>query len=141
VLVGETLSFGDTAERLLEVTLVVILGVCLATHWDGRAWLLAFVLFFLIRPPAARLLLARTPITSSQRWLMGWFGLRGIGSIYYLCYALRHGLGADRAAEVCALVLPVIALSVVVHGASAQPLLAWYARSRAAADSSPPRGV
>jgi sodium/hydrogen antiporter len=139
VLVGETTSFGDTAERLLEVTLVVILGVCLATHWDGRAWLLAFALFFVIRPPIVRLLLWRRPVTSHQCWLMGWFGLRGIGSIYYLCYALRHGLGTDRATELCSLVLPVIALSVVVHGASAQPLLARYARSLAPADRTPPR--
>jgi sodium/hydrogen antiporter len=140
VLVGETTSFGDTAERLLEVTLVVILGVCLASHWDERAALLAFSLFFVIRPPAARLLLSRTPLTSPQCWLMGWFGLRGIGSIYYLCYALRQGLGTDRAAELCALVLPVIALSVIVHGASAQPLLARYARSLApAVDAKPSR--
>jgi hypothetical protein len=36
VLVAETLSFGDTLERLLEVLLVLLVGVCLARHWDLR---------------------------------------------------------------------------------------------------------
>src|ERR671910_520030 len=92
VLVAETISFGDTAERLLEVMLVVLVGVLLASHWDARAIPLALLLFFVIRPLATRLLLVGTPTTNLQRWLMGWYGIRGIGSLYYLSYALRHGL-------------------------------------------------
>ena len=59
---------------------------------------------------------------------MGWFGIRGIGSLYYLTYALNHAdLGAER--------LPLlrrargrVAGSVLVHGATAQPLLSRYER-------------
>jgi NhaP-type Na+/H+ or K+/H+ antiporter len=71
VLVAETLSFGDTLERLLEVLLVVLVGVCLARHWDLRAVPLALALFIVIRPVSTVLLLAHTPITPIQRGLMG----------------------------------------------------------------------
>ena len=124
VLVAETISFGDTAERLLEVMLVVLVGVLLASHWDSRALPLALILFFVIRPLSTRLLLAGTPTTNLQRWLMGWFGIRGIGSLYYLSYALRHGVGPSAAADVAGLTISVVALSILVHGMTARPLLA-----------------
>jgi NhaP-type Na+/H+ or K+/H+ antiporter len=126
VLVAETISFGDTAERLLEIMLVVLVGVLLASHWDPRAVPLALVLFFLIRPLATRVMLAGTPTTNAQRWLMGWFGIRGIGSLYYLSYALTHGLTGGAAADVVGLTISVVALSILVHGMSARPLLARF---------------
>ncbi len=123
VLVAETISFGDTAERLLEVMLVVLVGVLLASHWDPRAIPLALLLFFVVRPLATRLLLGGTPTTNIQRWLMGWFGIRGIGSLYYLSYALRHGLAPNAAADLTGLTISVVALSIFVHGITARPLL------------------
>ena len=128
VLVAETISFGDTAERLLEVMLVVLVGVLLASHWDPRAIPLALALFFVIRPLATRLLLVGTPTTNLQRWLMGWFGIRGIGSLYYLSYALRHGLAPAAASDLAGLTISVVALSIFVHGMTARPLLARLER-------------
>jgi NhaP-type Na+/H+ or K+/H+ antiporter len=129
--VYETISFGDTAERLLEVLLVVLLGASLYA-FDLRALALAFALFLLIRPALTLAVLAGTETTTPQRLLIGWFGIRGIGSIYYLCYALSHG-GGEAGDELAGIVLPVLALSVVVHGATAQPVLARYERRLAQA--------
>jgi NhaP-type Na+/H+ or K+/H+ antiporter len=128
VLVAETISFGDTVERLLEIMLVVLVGVLLASQWDPRAVPLALVLFFVIRPLATRMILAGTPTTNAQRWLMGWFGIRGIGSLYYLSYALTHGLRGSAAEELASLTISVVALSILIHGMSARPLLARYER-------------
>ena len=100
VMFAETVSFGDTAERLLEVMLVVIVGVAVAVHWDPRSIPLAIALFVVIRPLTAWLTLAGTPTTGAQRWLMGWFGIRGIGSLYYLAYAVQpRDLGRSRAGD------------------------------------------
>lgn len=121
---AEIISFGDTAERLLEVMMVVLLGVCLATHWDWRAIPLSLALFVGIRPLATSLFLIHTPTRTSQRYLMGWFGIRGIGSLYYLSYALNHGL-VTGASSLVGLTLSVVALSVLFHGLTS-PLLAWY---------------
>jgi NhaP-type Na+/H+ or K+/H+ antiporter len=128
VVVAEILSFGDTAERLLEILLVVIVGVGLMMYWDWRALPLALVLFFVIRPLGTYLFLSWTPTTKMQRWLMGWFGIRGIGSLYYICYAINHGVSEDAATEVIKLTISVIALSVLIHGVSAKPILARYER-------------
>jgi sodium/hydrogen antiporter len=129
VLVAETISFGDTAERLLEVLLVVLVGVLLSSHWDPRAVPLALALFLVIRPLATWILLAGTPTTKAQRWLMGWFGIRGIGSLYYVSYALTHGFAGDAAGDLARLTISVVALSILVHGTSARPLLARYERT------------
>lgn len=60
---------------------------------------------------------------------MSWFGIRGIGSFYYLAYALEHGAAAD-VVPLAPLTLSVVAASVVIHGVSATPLMNWYHRLR-----------
>jgi NhaP-type Na+/H+ or K+/H+ antiporter len=137
VLVAETITFGDTVERLLEVLLVVLVGVLLASHWDPRAVLLALLLFLVIRPLATRILLLGTPTTTPQRWLMGWFGIRGIGSLYYLSYALKHGISGRAAEELAGLTISVVALSILVHGMTARPLLSRYERKLPAGGGAP----
>lgn len=128
VMVAEVFSFGDTLERMLEVLLVVIVGVSLASHWDWRGVLLGCALVALIRPLATVLLLIRSPTTRLQRWLLGWFGIRGIGSLYYLAYSMAHGLPRSSAPELADLTLSVVAVSIVVHGVTSQPLMEWYER-------------
>jgi NhaP-type Na+/H+ or K+/H+ antiporter len=125
-LLAEVLSFGDTAERLLEVLLVLLTGIAVVQHWDARAFAIAFVLFVVVRPLGAQLSLLGTPTTLAQRALIGWFGVRGIGSLYYLAYALNHGLPEELAGEVSALTLSLVCISVAVHGTTAQPLLKRY---------------
>ncbi|MNR65577.1 hypothetical protein D3C85_1886800 [compost metagenome] len=61
---------------------------------------------------------------------MGWFGIRGIGSLYYLFYSLNQGLSPGLATVCINLTLSVVAMSIVLHGLSTQPLLAHYEASR-----------
>jgi NhaP-type Na+/H+ or K+/H+ antiporter len=129
VLVAEVISFGDTAERLLEVMLVVIVGVAIADYWSHPATLIALLLFVVIRPVATMLCLMFSPTTLTQRALMGWFGIRGIGSLYYLSYALSHGVTGVPARAAVSITITVIALSVLLHGISGQPVLHRYEKS------------
>ncbi len=128
LVVSEIISFGDTAERLLEVLMVILVGVCLAIYWDWRAVPLGLALFFLIRPLAVLVFLQRTPTGPYQRAMMAWFGIRGIGSLYYVSYSLNHGLN-DDIAEVVGIVLSVVAISILLHGISSQPLLDLYEKA------------
>ncbi|UWF46697.1 cation:proton antiporter [Pseudomonas sp. N3-W] len=128
IMMGDMLAFGGLVERAMEVFLVTLLGVVLVAHWDWRALPIGLALFCLIRPlsvvamPWGRLLDWR------QRLLIGWFGIRGIGSLYYLLYALNHGLG-HSVANLCAdLTLSIVALSILLHGLSTQPTLTAYER-------------
>jgi NhaP-type Na+/H+ or K+/H+ antiporter len=128
VLVAEVFSFGDTLERLLEVLLVVLVGLSLAHHWDARALWVSAVLFLVIRPAATWLSLVGTPTTPLQRGLIGWFGIRGIGSLYYLAYSCAHGVECGKAQPLVDLSLSVVAISIIVHGITTQPLMRWYER-------------
>jgi NhaP-type Na+/H+ or K+/H+ antiporter len=132
VMMGDILTFGGQLERSLEVLLVTMLGVLVSAHWDWRAVPLALALFLLIRPLSVWLLMPRRYLDRTQLLTVGWFGIRGIGSLYYLSYAVTHGLLPDEAEQVIQLVIPVVALSILIHGLSTQPLLRRYERSRAA---------
>ncbi len=134
VLMGDVLAFGGQLERSLEVLLVTMLGVLVSVHWDWRAVPLGLALFLLIRPLSVMLLMPRRYLDRAQSLTAGWFGIRGIGSLYYLSYAVTHGLLPDEAQTIIGLVLSVVALSIVLHGLSTQPLLRRYERSRGAAD-------
>lgn len=129
VMISEMLSFGDTAERLLEVMLVVVVGITLVQSWSWDAAILSLVLFFVIRPSSALLMLTGTRTTLGQRGLMGWFGIRGIGSLYYLAYALNHGVSPSSADALVASVVTAVACSIVVHGVTVTPVLDLYEKS------------
>jgi NhaP-type Na+/H+ or K+/H+ antiporter len=63
-----------------------------------------------------------------RRLLFGWFGIRGLGSLNYLAYALTNGLVGAQARMAAATVITVVALSVVAHGATTTPLMNWRSR-------------
>jgi NhaP-type Na+/H+ or K+/H+ antiporter len=69
-------------------------------------------------------------LDNPQRLLIGWFGIRGIGSLFYLFYALNHGLQPAMAQLCIDISLSVVALSILVHGVTTQPALAWYERRK-----------
>lgn len=138
VLVAEVFSFGDTLERMLEVLLVVIVGVSLATHWDPRGLVLAVALIAIVRPAATMLLLAYSPTTRLQRLLVGWFGIRGIGSVYYLAFALTHGAQGAAGRELADMAISIVATSIVIHGLTSQSLMSWYDRQYSRRSASQP---
>lgn len=129
VLIAEALSFGDTLERLLEVLLIVLVGVAVASVWSWPGVLLAALLFVIIRPAGTWLSMIGSRTSRSQRGLLGWFGIRGIGSLYYLSYVLNHGVSSADAASLVGLVVTVIVCSIVIHGVTVTPALQWYQRS------------
>lgn len=125
--VEPVLQFNGQLERIVEFVLVIVAGAALATvNWSWP--LVAFVVLALVavRPLAVALTLPALP--PRQKRLVSWFGIRGVGSLYYLAYALHHGAAGDIAPAV----LAVVAASVVVHGLSATPLMARYDRRRRA---------
>jgi NhaP-type Na+/H+ or K+/H+ antiporter len=95
VMMGDMLAFGSLVERAMEVLLITLLGAAIALYWDWRAIILGLALFCVIRPLSVWLLISRHLLTRPQKALVGWFGIRGIGTLYYLCYALSHGLPMD----------------------------------------------
>ncbi len=126
------LSFNDQLDRIGEMVGVVMLGMLLwAVPWVPAAWWFVPLVLLLVRPLSVALGLAGSRrISTGQRRLIGWFGIRGIGSLYYLAYALNHGLPDEHTQTLVGLTVAVVVSSIVVHGISVTPLMARYRRRR-----------
>lgn len=126
------LSFNDQLDRIGEMAGVVALGMLLwAVPWVPAAWWFVPLVLLLVRPLSVAIGLAGSRRTSpAQRRLMGWFGIRGIGSLYYLSYAINHGLPAEHVQAMVGLTVAVVVSSIVVHGISVTPLMARYRHRR-----------
>ena len=123
------LAFGHRCGRLVEVVMVLLLGFAMPwVHWRGEPLVYAGLLLVVIRPLSVLLTLPTLPKT--QRRIVAWFGIRGVGSLFYLALVLDSGLPADMATTLVNATLPAIALSVLLHGVSATPLMAMYRRRR-----------
>jgi NhaP-type Na+/H+ or K+/H+ antiporter len=123
--VSDALSFGDTIERLIGAMLVFVVGVAVlpAFSWNGA--LIALVLFLGIRPASVWVSTVRDRLPWQRRLLLGWFGIRGLGSLNYLAYALTHGLAGRDGDDLATVALTVVALSIFVHGVTTTPLMEW----------------
>jgi NhaP-type Na+/H+ or K+/H+ antiporter len=93
IMMGDMLSFGSLVERAMEVFLVTLLGMVLMAHWDWRALAVGGMLFCVIRPLSVALMPWGALLDRRQRLLIGWFGIRGIGSLLLpvLCVESRPG--------------------------------------------------
>ena len=124
------LGFNEQLERIGEVLAVIAIGALLwAVDWQHVAWWFVALLLLVIRPASVALGLAGSSASRGQRTLIGWFGIRGIGSLYYLMYAINHGVDAQLADVLISLTLSVVVASIVVHGVSVTPLMAMYEKT------------
>lgn len=126
-----SLGFNEQLERLSEVVLVLLLGGSLfLDSWSWRAVATAVFLFLAARPLAVMLTSPARHMPWRLRALTGWFGVRGIGSLYYLMYAIQHGLPEELALELLHITLIVVTLSIICHGVSVKPLVTWWRPGR-----------
>ena len=124
------LEFTEQIEKLLEITAIVILGIILLLkpilEYAGQSLLVAGLLFLIIRPFGVWLSMLKGDLPKTTRSLMGWFGIKGLGSIYYLTYALGKGVSGGVAEQITWITYTVVVLSIIAHGITAFPLMAWY---------------
>jgi NhaP-type Na+/H+ or K+/H+ antiporter len=125
-------GFNEQLERIAEVAIVLVVGAMLDYTYlpVGAGWIVPILLLF-VRPLSVWLGLIGAPVSRDQRILISWFGIRGIGSIYYLMYAINHGLKGAQAQEIIAFTLTMVAVSIVIHGVSVTPLMNLYLRRKA----------
>ncbi|MFN6526712.1 sodium:proton antiporter [Nostoc sp. ChiSLP03a] len=134
----EQLEFVEQIEKLLEVGTILLLGSILLLkpilNYAMQSVLVIVLLFLLVRPLGVWIsTIGKRPLDSRRRTfhpgtrlLFGWFGIRGVGSLYYLAYAFGHGLKGEAAEQIAWITYTTIVASVIVHGISATPLMKWY---------------
>lgn len=125
------LAFIERLEKLLEVGTILLLGSLLRIepilYYLPQSLIIAGLLFFVIRPLGSWISTIGDRFVS-RRWLFGWFGIRGVGSLYYLFYTLGKGLKGNLGEQIAWITFTTIALSVIIHGITSTPIMNWYER-------------
>ncbi|WP_372659318.1 cation:proton antiporter [Hydrogenophaga sp.] len=125
-----SLVFKEHLERLSEVVLVLLVGGSLFLNsWSWEAVAVALFLFVIARPLSVWVALLGVGTTLRMKGMTGWFGVRGIGSLYYLMYAIQHGLPEPLALQLVQITLIVVTLSILLHGISVKPMMGRFWRS------------
>nr|WP_237527121.1 MULTISPECIES: cation:proton antiporter [unclassified Streptomyces] len=134
-------DFVEQIERLLTATLLFLLGAFIALGglapltWQGA--LTGMLLLLVIRPLAGWVGLLGGSLGSGERRVVASFGIRGIGSLYYLAYALGQQDFLVPQRELWAVVTFTVLVSVVLHGVTAGPVVLRLDRWRTARPSDP----
>ena len=126
-----SLVFKEHLERLSELLLVLLVaGSLFLDSWSWSAVAMALFLFLVARPLSVFIALAGRHSPLPLQGMTAWFGVRGIGSLYYLMYAIQRGLPEAQALQLVQITLIVVTLSIVLHGVSVKPLMETYWRRR-----------
>ncbi len=113
-------DFSESIEDALTALLLVALGSVLPLLFADLNWrhfIVALVLLVVIRPVSGWIALLNTDLDYRSRAVASVYGVRGIGSIYYLCYA-GSKLEFINENQLWSLVGLVILLSTILHGFS-----------------------
>jgi NhaP-type Na+/H+ or K+/H+ antiporter len=120
-------DFAEELERLMMMVLLVLLGGALtggqllgALTWQAAAF--GLLAIFVVRPLAGWIGLIGTHPPPGEKAAISFFGIRGIGSIYYLAYALQHGT-FDNVPLLWSTTGFIILVSIVLHGITVTPTM------------------
>jgi NhaP-type Na+/H+ or K+/H+ antiporter len=125
-------DFSEQTERLLMLLLLVLFGGAIATGLlaplTWAAVLTGLLVLLLVRPVSGLISLAGTGLPRGERAVISFFGIRGIGSIYYLGYAANRAEFGDHEL-LWAAVGFVVLVSILVHGVTVTPIMQRMDRS------------
>lgn len=125
--------FSVTMEGLVEGVLMLIIGGYLVF---GALEPLTFpmvavsvAVIFLVRPISGFIAFAGSDLPPHKKWVISFFGIRGIGSLYYLSYGI-YMADFHQSEELWAITIFIVAVSVFVHGISAKPVMERFATNK-----------
>ncbi|MFL5183903.1 MAG: cation:proton antiporter [Microvirga sp.] len=120
-------DFAEELERLMMMVLLVLLGGAMtggnllaALTWQAVAF--GLLALFVVRPLAGWIGLIGTDPPPGEKAAISFFGIRGIGSIYYLAYALQHAK-FDTGHLLWSTAGFIILVSIVLHGITVTPTM------------------
>ncbi len=135
-------QYVEQVERMLTVLVIFLLGGAAATGLlAGTTWLevlLAAAVLVVIRPALSLVALAGSSAGPRERGAIAVFGVRGVGSVFYVAYGLQEGHFAEGD-QIWRVVALVVIGSIVLHGISATPVMRRLDRLRDEQVSGPDR--
>lgn len=125
------LGFNEQLERILEIIVVLIFGAMFhMKYFFPSSLLFGLILLFVCRPLSTAISLwGEKRLKPLQKGFVHWFGVRGVGSLYYYFYAMNHELNPEYAKIILAVTYVSIFFSLVCHGFSVTPLMRLYQRA------------
>ncbi len=127
-------GFMEQLEHILTFVVLLLLGAAVTSGllanltWQGIV--VGLLLILVLRPVSAWLSLHGVQdLGWRERCVTSFFGVRGIGSLYYVAYALTE-TGFDDARVIWSTVTFTVVLSVLVHGVTATPAMHWLEKHR-----------
>jgi NhaP-type Na+/H+ or K+/H+ antiporter len=116
----------EQIERLAMMILLLLFGGALVSGlFSSMRWLdvgVALSILLIVRPLAGLVGLYGLPAARTEKLTLAFFGIRGVGSIYYLAYGLNH-IGGVEAERLWSVVGLVILFSIVLHGLTVTPIM------------------
>lgn len=119
-------EFSEQLERLLMMLILVLFGVSLegglleVLTWSGLVT--GLLVLLVVRPVAGLVGLLGTTMPTGERLILSFFGIRGIGSFYYLAYALNETV-FEAEEELWAVTSFIVLVSIVLHGITVTPII------------------
>ena len=128
-------DFSEEIEHVLRAVLMFLVGAYVMSGvLAGLSWLMvavALATVFIVRPLTGLLALIGVSLPQEERLILAFYGIRGIGSFYYLAYAFSRA-DFPQAHILWQLLILIVVISVVVHGLTATYAMALLDRRRAA---------
>jgi NhaP-type Na+/H+ or K+/H+ antiporter len=134
---GQLHGFSEAVEHSLTALLLILVGGAFPLLWPELGWreiLLSLALILVIRPLGGWIALAGTDLGGRERLVVAAYGVRGIGSIYYLGFAASH-LRMENANQLWGIVAFTILASTLIHGLTAGSAVERATRRRRGEDS------
>ncbi|WP_422057918.1 cation:proton antiporter [Sphingomonas sp.] len=116
----------EQVERIAMMVLLILFGGALVNGLlDALRWsdvVAAVAIILVVRPAAGLVGLISLRAAASEKLTLAFFGIRGVGSFYYLAYALNHAQ-FEQAERLWAIVGLVALFSILLHGLTVTPVM------------------
>lgn len=121
-----SLSFIENIEKFLIIFWIIFFGGSVMSgildFITTTSLLFCFGLVLILRPLLGYISFYKTDLTPKKKLAISFFGIRGIGSVFYLSYAIKHGNFQD-ANQLYSIVALVILISIILHGFTAKRMI------------------
>ncbi|WP_163399074.1 cation:proton antiporter [Flavobacterium fluviatile] len=116
-------DFTEEIERIFVTFIFIIIGIYICANFEDLMnpfiVVTSLVVIFVIRPLGGWIALNRTNLSTYEKIVLSFYGIRGIGSIFYLVYALGEATFEDTP-KLIQVTICIIGLSVLIHGSTSR---------------------
>lgn len=126
---SQMLEFVEETEKMLVVLWAIFFGGSLLSgilgYTDWKGILFSLVIVLVMRPIFGYLAMLTSKFSTAKKWAIGFFGVRGIGSFFYLSFALLNGNFVEYT-QLFGIVSYVVLFSIIIHGFTSLRVIEYF---------------